>query len=151
MRLWRISNHADLSGEGGLIASGRWHTRGSRIVYLTDHPASALIEILVNLEVDVEDFPASYQLLIVEIPDDISIQSLDEESLPSGWRSRATLTREMGDRWLRENRSALLRVPSAIVPSAVNWLLNPAHVDSTKARIAEIIRAPLDSRLLRSS
>jgi len=47
MELWRISNYADLSGAGGLQAAGRWHTRGKRIVYLADHPASALLEMLV--------------------------------------------------------------------------------------------------------
>ena len=45
MRLWRISDFADLAGEGGLLVSGRWHSRGRRIVYLSDHPATALIEI----------------------------------------------------------------------------------------------------------
>ena len=50
MELWRISNYADLSGAGdGLLAAGRWHTRGRRIVYLADHPASALLEMLVHM------------------------------------------------------------------------------------------------------
>ena len=57
MRLWRISNHASLTGEGGLYASGRWHTRGQRVVYLADHPASALLEVMVHLEIDAEDLP----------------------------------------------------------------------------------------------
>jgi len=48
MELWRISNYADLSGGGGLQAAGRWHTRGKRIVYLADHPASAVLEMLVH-------------------------------------------------------------------------------------------------------
>ena len=70
MRLWRISDHADLTGEGGLLASGRWHSRGSRIVYLADHPASALVEVLVHLEVESEDIPSSYQLVAVDLSDD---------------------------------------------------------------------------------
>ena len=69
MRLWRISNHASLSGDGGLYASGRWHTRGRRVVYLADHPASALLEVMVHLEIDAEDLPTHYQLLGVEVPD----------------------------------------------------------------------------------
>lgn len=58
MELWRISNYADLSGEGGLRAAGRWHTRGKRIVYLTDHPASALLELLAHMDRDL--IPSSY-------------------------------------------------------------------------------------------
>jgi RES domain-containing protein len=150
MRLWRSSEHADLSGRGGLQFSGRWHSRGRRVVYLSDHPASTLLEMLVQLEVDPEDLPSTYQLLTVDIPDSVGFESIDERHMAREWRDNETLTRELGDRWLRQNRSALMRVPSVIVPAAANWLLNPAHPDSAQARIAEIIRAPLDARLFKS-
>jgi len=149
MRLWRISNHADLSGDGGLLAAERWHSRGNRIVYLTDHPASALLEVLVHLEVDAEDLPGSYQMLAVEFPDDISFQSIGIEDLAAAWRDSQTLTRDLGDRWLRDAPTALLRVPSAITPFAANWLLNPSHVDAATAKIAGIYQASFDQRLLR--
>lgn len=151
MRLWRISGHADLSGEGGLQASGRWHSRGREVVYLTDHPASALIEVLVHLEVDNEDLPHNYQLLAVDVSDQIQIETIEEDRIARQWRDDQTLSRKLGDEWLRENRTALLRVPSAILPVAVNWLLNPAHPDSTSVRVVEIIRAPFDRRLFKAS
>lgn len=151
MRLWRSSDHADLSGRGGMQFSGRWHSRGGRIVYLSDHPASALLEILVHLEIDPEDLPSAYQLLAVDISDDIAFASVSEHQIAKEWRSDTAVTRELGDRWLREGRTALLRVPSAIVPSAVNWLLNPAHPDSSRAHIVEITRAPFDIRLFKRS
>lgn len=148
MRLWRSSDHADLSGRGGLRFSGRWHSQGVRILYLSDHPAATLLETLVRLEIDQDDIPDTFQLLAVDIPDDVRFDSIAEDQLASGWRNDRTLTRDLGDRWLRENRTALLRVPSAIVPFAVNWLLNPVHMDAAKARIAEIVQAPFDRRLL---
>jgi RES domain-containing protein len=147
MRLWRISDHADLSGEGGLLASGRWHTRGNPVVYLADHPASALVEVLVHLEVDSEDVPQSYQLMAVDLPDDVAFRAIEPHQFAANWHNQLELTRELGDRWLRENQTALLRVPSAIVPFAMNWLLNGGHADAAKARIAEVIRAPFDRRL----
>ena len=55
MLLWRISNHLSLAGEGGLRASGRWYSRGRRIVYCAQSPAAALLEILVHFEIDVSD------------------------------------------------------------------------------------------------
>jgi len=147
MRLWRSSDHADLSGRGGLRVSGRWHSRGTRIVYLSDYPASTLVETLVHLEIDPEDLPDAYQLLAVDIPDDVRFESVGEDQLPANWRDQTQLTRALGDRWLRDGRTALLRVPSAIVPFAVNWLLNPAHADAAHARVVQIIRAPFDRRL----
>jgi RES domain-containing protein len=148
MRLWRISNHASLTGEGGLYASGRWHTRGRRIVYLADHPASALLEIMVHLEVDAEDLPSHYPLLGIEIPDEIAIASLDETGLPEDWRRQTILTREQGDSWLAEASTALLRVPSAIVPAANDYLLNPAQADAARISIASALRATFDLRLM---
>jgi RES domain-containing protein len=53
--LWRISNFVDLSGEGGLGASGRWHTEGRLVVYLADCPAGALLERIVHMTDMVED------------------------------------------------------------------------------------------------
>src|SRR5262245_54027979 len=123
MRLWRISNFADLSGEGGLLASGRWHSRGRRVVYLSDHPASALLEVLVHFEVDVADLPVAYQLLAVDFPSEASdIVAMD--ALPPDWRTNVAATRGVGDRWLDAGSTPLLRVPSAIVPQAFNYLLN---------------------------
>jgi RES domain-containing protein len=57
MRLWRISNYADLSGEGGRRAEGRWHERGRPVVYLAEHAALALLETMVHLEIEYEDLP----------------------------------------------------------------------------------------------
>ena len=127
MRLWRISNHASLSGEGGLHASGRWHTRGRRVVYLADHPASALLEVMVHLEIDAEDLPSHYQLLGIDVPDGMQVMALADHELPEGWRAQVALTRARGDEWLRAGATALLQVPSVIVPAAANYLLNPAH------------------------
>lgn len=149
MRLWRISDFVDLSGQGGLLAAARWHSRGRRIVYLADHPASALLEVLVHLEVDAAELPDVLQLLAIDVPDDIAPESIESANLPADWKQHFSVTRALGDRWLREDGSALLRVPSAIVPAAFNFLLNPAHPDAASAKIAEIIHAPFDTRLSR--
>jgi RES domain-containing protein len=147
VRLWRISRFADLSGEGGRLAPGRWHSRGGRIVYLADHPASALVEVLVHLEVDAAELPTAYQLLDIEIPDTMRFETMEIADLPDDWQSHERVTRALGDRWLAERRTGLLRVPSAIVPATSNWLLNSAHADARALTIAEIIRAPFDQRL----
>lgn len=143
MELWRISNYSDLSGVGGMRAAGRWHSQGRRIVYLADHPSSALLEMLVHMDRDL--IPSTYQLLRIDVPSEITAEIVGE--LPSDWRSRAMATREIGDRWLDRAGSALLRVPSAI-GQGQNFLLNPAHPEAAGITVAGIIRAPFDPRLL---
>ncbi len=126
MILWRISAFPDLTGRGGLFASGRWHHAGNPVVYLSESPASAMLEILVHLEVDPEDLPEQLRLMRVDIPDAVaaSVQSPD---LPASWFEDDALTRHIGDTWLHDQGTALLRVPSAIMPHTHNWLLNPLH------------------------
>lgn len=149
MDLWRISNHPSLAGDGGLRASGRWHTRGRRIVYCAQNPAAALLEILVHFEIELRDLPVRYRLLRVSVPDDVPVGRVRDNELPDDWPGQIELTRAMGDAWLKEGRTALLTVPSAIVPSTVNMLLNPAHPDAARVGVAEIGDHVIDRRLLK--
>jgi RES domain-containing protein len=145
MELWRISNYADLSGIGGLRAAGRWHSQGRRIVYLADHPSSALLEMLVHMDRDL--IPRSYQLLRVVVPADLAIEAIGIDMLSADWRNETITSRQIGDQWLDRSASALLRVPSAI-SQGHNYLLNPAHADAARIAVAEVLQAPFDPRLL---
>jgi RES domain-containing protein len=145
MRIWRISNHADLSGIGGTLAPGRWHSKGRPILYAAEHPALALLETLVHL--DRSELPDSFQLLGIDIPDAIQFEAAPQTELTAHWAQDEAATRRLGDRWLREGASLLLRAPTALVPHAWNFLVNPAHPDISAATIASIDRAPFDGRL----
>ena len=142
MRVWRISNFADLSGEGGLLIEGRWHFRGIPIVYCTDHPSTALLEILVHAtRYTVPDY---YQLLEIEVPGDIEPFV---PKVPKNWE--VDQTRRIGARFIADGIFALMNVPSVIMPKARNFLLNPAHADAGQIRIVETYRYPFDSRLIK--
>jgi RES domain-containing protein len=144
LTLWRVSNHLNLDGSGGLRAPGRWHTRGHRIVYCAPNPATALLEVLVHAEIDVEDIPVSLRYLEIDAPDSISIETVNIETLPENWRSNQEATRSTGDEWLRSGRAALLRVPSVIVPMTWSILLNPRHPESTQVRIIHTYEHGID-------
>ncbi|AOK21665.1 hypothetical protein WK67_02655 [Burkholderia ubonensis] len=148
--LWRISNYADLKGIGGLRAGGRWHFAGQPVVYLAEHPALALLETLVHLEIaSVAQLPNGYQLLRVEVPDSVAVAEIAEHDAPADWRTNPDWTKGAGTEWLQTKPSALLRVPSAVVPHAHNFLLNPLHPAVAEIRVAEILQTPYDSRILR--
>ena len=148
MILWRISNHLSLSGDGARRASGRWHTLGRRIVFCAQTPASALLEILVHFEIDVRDLPVRYRLLKLDAPDDMKVERVSLDHLPTDWVETIAVTRASGDAWLAENRSPLLMVPSAVVPETYNVLLNPAHPDAGRIVIARVSDHIIDARLL---
>lgn len=126
-------------------APGRWHTRGYRIVYCAPNPATALLEILVHAEIDIQDIPVQLTYLEIEAPDSLAIENAEVKPLADGWET----TQPVGNEWLRALRTPLLRVPSVIVPATWNLLLNPKHPDSKRVRIAQVHEHPIDMRLAR--
>jgi RES domain-containing protein len=149
--LWRVSNHADLAGTGGMVASARWYTAGHPVVYLAESPSAALLENLVHLELDEEDRPRSYQMLKVAVESAIEppveVEAVAIEDLPDTWKSDEAATRAVGDAWLERGRTALLRVPSVLTPETWNWLLNPRHPDAARLRVVSAENPLYDSRL----
>lgn len=146
--LWRISKHNDLAGLGAEKTDGRWHTlaRGKRIVYLSEHPALALIEVLANLKGNPKFFPDTYQLMKVNAPQGITVDTL-VPNLESNWRENDKETRAAGDAWLAGGSSALLAVPSAPSPDSLNYLLNPLHPDAKNLKIEWCKTIQYDKRL----
>jgi RES domain-containing protein len=71
--LWRISSHIDLEGNGGRFFSSRWSSIGSRIVYLAESPAGAMLEILVHLQYRNAKLPQSYDLIRMEIGEAVAV------------------------------------------------------------------------------
>jgi RES domain-containing protein len=144
MILWRISRHVDLSGIGGFRVSGRWHYPGQPVVYLSESPASALLEVCVHTAAN--DVPPDFTLLRIEGPD-LKVPAIIEDDLPSDWRTRLESTRDLGTSWLRRHDEVLLKVPSAIVPQTANFIFNPIHPQAASFRIAETFTYPFDLRI----
>jgi len=150
MDLWRISNYADLRGIGGLKVSGRWHIAGLPVVYLAEHPAGALLEMLVHAEIgSPADLPDTYQLLRVAVPDAITVAEISESDMPENWREEVAFTQGAGNEWLTSGTSILLKVPSAVLPYAYNYVMNPAHPEAAMLQIVMAIQVKQDPRILK--
>jgi RES domain-containing protein len=93
------------------------------------------MEVLVHLQVEDDELP-DFTLLRITAPDDLEIPLLHtpKSSEDEAWKDDLALTRSLGDAWLRSRRSALARVPSAILPATHNYLLNPLHPDAARPR-----------------
>ncbi len=151
MRVWRICRrpHAEdpLSGRGGLFVSGRWHTRGRRIVYTSGSLALAALEILVHA--DPSELPADLFRVAIDIPDDVTLERIDVSTLPATWRSfpAPAMLQQLGDGWLQRQAALVLRVPSAVIPEEHNYLLNPAHPEAPRVTVVSAEAFVYDPRL----
>jgi RES domain-containing protein len=152
---WRIvkAKHAAraFDGEGARLHGGRWSSVGRSAVYTSGTVALATLEMLVHL--DSAAPLAAYVLFAVAIPEE-TVSVVDPVTLPRDWRASPApaALRALGDRWLEEGRSAVLRVPSAVVGAVgveFNYLLNPAHADFHLITIGPEQPYDLDERLER--
>lgn len=118
-------------------------------MYLAESPAGALIEILVHLELNEDELPHAYTFMRVAVPEDLFIETIQA---PSGddWKRDLALTRGLGNSWLSSGRTAVARVPSAILPDTWNCLFNPERPNVARVRIVETKRTEFDLRLLRN-
>jgi RES domain-containing protein len=134
-------------GEGARLYGGRWHSVGVRMVYTAGSVSLAVLEILVNLE-NTDVLPA-YSLCAVNFDDGL-VTTLDRSRLPSNWRDSPSPPEllAIGDAWIASGKSAVLEVPSAVVESESNYLINPAHPDFAALVIESPRPFSLDPRLL---
>jgi RES domain-containing protein len=147
---WRLVGarykNDSFSGEGARVRGGRWNSKGTPIVYTAGSIALASIEMLVNLPGP--QLLEEFFRIPVSIPHDL-IMDLPLNELPRDWMSTPVppSTRDFGDQWIKDRKSAVLKVPSVVVPEEFNYLLNPAHPDFDKIRIGSPVKYRFDPRL----
>lgn len=115
-------------GEGARLYGGRWNSPGVRMVYTSESLALAALEILAHL--GRSSALASYSRCAVHF-DSALVTSLDRTLLPADWRvypAPAEL-QSLGNSWITGKTSAVLEVPSALVETESNYLINPLHPD----------------------
>jgi RES domain-containing protein len=133
------------SGEGARVAGGRWNFPGESAVYASASLALAAIETFVHLGED--GLHIRFVWFEIEIPDSLALRRCLRP--PRGWRAEPPGTPSMryGSEWLRSGRSAVLEVPSAIVPSEKNYVLNPRHPQFKELRIGRPRPFSFDPRM----
>lgn len=123
-RLARGTAAEAFSGEGGLYYALRWNSTGTRLVYTSTSVALACLETLVHMQMLVRS--EDRWLFTIEVPDEC-VEELKRP--PAGWNDEpaTAVSRVIGDRWVVEQRSVALLVPSVVVPIEQNALINPRH------------------------
>jgi RES domain-containing protein len=118
------------------------------VAYASDSIALAALEVLAHLQSTA--VLQSYSLATIRFPDDL-VEVLQPDSLPNGWRRFPSppANQTIGNQWVAQARSLVLRVPSAIIPSAANFLINPLHPAFSRTVVERPERFAFDSRLLK--
>jgi len=151
MFVYRITGkkHADdLTGKGAALFGGRWNKKGSPVLYTGENKEIALLETIVHTP---SLLIPELDILTLEIPDN-SITVLEINQLPKNWKvyPAPTVLSEIGERWINEGKTIALKVPSCIIHSSHNFILNCKHPDYLRIKLVEQVHFEFDSRLKNS-
>jgi RES domain-containing protein len=118
-------SHGVFDTMGARLQPGRWHSRGTAVVYSAQNASLAVLETLIHA--GGRKIPPR-AITQVNIPDDLAIESASWLDMPdSQW---------FGDTWVLESRTAVLRVPSiAVNRMESNFVFNPAHADFSRIKV----------------
>ena len=147
---WRIVKRKFLktafTGEDARRYGGRWNSKGIEVVYLAESQSLAALEILVHL--DSAELLEHY--LTIPVTFDSQLTTVTRVArLPKDWRKYPApkSLRLIGDTWVSAEKSPVLRVPSALVLTESNFLLNPRHRQFSRLRIGKPVAFSFDLRL----
>jgi len=145
-RITKSKRASDISGAGAALNPGRWNMRGTPVLYTSESKEIALLENLVHIP---PMLTPKLDILTIEIPDD-SITRLEAKDLPSNWLQfpAPTILSELGQKWVNEGKYLGLMVPSCIIHSSFNIILNCSHKSYSKqVKIIDQTEFYFDSRL----
>jgi len=149
--VWRLvtARFADaaFTGEGARLYGGRWNRKGVAMVYTAGSQSLAMLEMLVQDE----PLRAKYMMIPATLPNNLKVERITPEQLPADWRDLATREhlQAIGGDWARRLSSAVLAVPSVVIPAESNFLLNPSHPSFARIEIGAPQDFVTDLRLIK--
>jgi len=149
LRIYRVARviHPLFDGTGAARFGARWTSPGWSAIYAAGSYAGALMEVLAHAQR--RDLKVDYHCLVIEIPPTVRIIELDPRAI-LGWdEPDYVISRQFGDRWVEEARSAVLCVPSITGrPHELNYIINPHHPDARKLKKGQQHPVIWDERLV---
>lgn len=146
-RLAREKHSHVLSGTGAAIKGARWNSIGVELIYTASNRSLAMAEVAVHFTL--ATLPIDYVMMIVFIPDDISLTRFNQHDLPIHWNAfpHPQFTKKIGDIFVRENKYCVLQIPSAVTKGDFNLLINPYHPEFPRIKIISTEKFPFDNRI----
>jgi RES domain-containing protein len=148
MTVYRITNSIysnDISGTGAKLMGSRWNSKGISMLYTTEHISLAVLEMLVHTHF--KDYAIELDLLTIQIPSSVLPAEINVKKLKNNWVNDLAYTRFIGDEFIKNKQSLVLKVPSAVIHEEFNCLVNPLQADFKKIKITNIRAFKTDERL----
>ena len=152
MQIWRICRRRyarrAYDGRGARRTGGRWNRPGNALVYASPTLSLVALELFVNM-VEPPEAPDDYVAIPATLMEDVASERWEVDTLPDDWRDAKPpeALQDLGSEWIHSLRSAVLFVPSVVIPQEFNVLVNPAHPDYARLDVGRPRKFQFDARL----
>jgi len=149
LQLYRICRHVYKPQDptGASKIPGRWHSLGSRVLYFCSSLALCILELKAN-SVSFVTIRKEYHYTDIEINEDnLIIEEVPKSLYTKNWTLNRKKTQDYGNVWYKSNRSPILKVRSAVLPTDFNYVLNTNHPEFLNINFRKPLHIPLDPRI----
>jgi RES domain-containing protein len=127
--------------------AGRWAAAGKKVIYGADSVALAMLESMIRRQG--VGFNNDFKIVMIEVPDDIAIKTINIATLKGDWRdfSDYSICQKIGNTWYDDQQQCILKVPSAVITTSFNYVINTLHPDFNRVKIFGITDLVPDKRI----
>ena len=147
MLVYRITLKAFSAGLYAPGFVGQWNGAGRKVIYCSESIPLAFLENMIRRQG--VGFNQGFKIMVLEIPDNLKIEIVNVIDLKTGWRSTKDYSKcqPIGNAWYDSGTTPVLKVPSAILPEAFNFVINSVHTDFKSIKILEVTDLVPDERI----
>ena len=126
--------------------AARWNHKGSFVIYTAESRSLACLENFVHRSG--EGNSALYRVMLIEVPDNLKTDSIEEVNLKPGWQKMGNYMycQDIGAEWLSTGNTAIVKVPSVLIKNEFNFIINTNHPDFIKIKLTGTEDFTFDTR-----
>lgn len=134
------------TGIGSDISGGRWNPKGLRAVYTSESQALATMEYFVHAT---QQHLPPLVCIHATFPESVEFEYFEPADLQKNWRRYPAPPglQRLGKDWLLRCETIGLMVPSVIIPTEYNIILNPLHPEMNKLKVVDTRKFTFDPRM----
>lgn len=147
MLLYRIAHKQHSRALFAPGFSGRWNSEGKKVIYTAESIPLAFLESMLRRQG--VGFNRDFNTMVIEVSDTLPVKTINIQELPKGWRDSYDyrICQQIGDAWYDSYKTVLLKVPSAVLPEASNYVIHAAHLDYSSIKLVNVTSLIPDHRI----
>lgn len=126
---------------------GRWNSAGKKVLYCSDSIPLAFMESMIRRQG--VGFNRDFKITHIVIPDALPVKKIGIDDLKPGWNDLRSYAKcqALTNKWYDSLETLTLVVPSAVLSSSNNYVINTLHPEFNKVKLVALTPLIPDARI----